>query len=276
MTTNDHFASLANWNYGYADDNSSGPNGGYEPWGASGSGPYFGSTMWAPDHPAVLDYDLPGNVSQTTGQVDADLFGTYAPQTFEPSGCGLTITATYTGNRTWNTVPYGSLTAGWTSGVVNTYNKVSFPTNGRTEIYVQIKAKMMGSPGDDNGAWDGLWFLGQGNEDREIDLEETGICGDATNLICSHLQTPPTLVDDVSLPYDLTSGYHLYGIDLNTVTGVVTFYMDNVEVGTASLNQPGPYFLLIDGAVSSGLYFPAPTSNSTMTMSVAEVEVYQR
>ena len=152
MTTDDHFASLANWNYGFTDDNASGSDGGYTPWGASGSAPYFGSMMWSPDNPAALDYDLPGNVSQTTGQTDPSLFGTYTPQAFDPSGCGLTITATDTGNRTWDTAPYGPVTAGWTSGVVNTYNKVSFPTEGRTEAYVQIKAKMMEANGNDNGA----------------------------------------------------------------------------------------------------------------------------
>jgi hypothetical protein len=276
VTTDDHFASLANWNYGLTDDITSGSGGGYVPWGASGTAPYLGSTVWAPDNQATLSYDVPGNVSQTTDPADPSLFSTYSPQAFSSSGCGVTITATYTGNRTWNTEPYGSINATWTSGAINTYNKVSFPTDGRTEVYVQIKAQMMSTGASDNGAWDALWLLGQGNEDREIDLQETGVCGQATNLICSHLQTPPELVDDDASSSSLSTGYHLYGVQLDTVTGIVNFYLDNVEVGSASLNQVGPYFLLMDGEVSSGLYFSAPGTNSSMSMNVADVQVYQR
>jgi hypothetical protein len=267
---------LANWNYGLTDDTTSGSGGGYTPWGATGSAPDWGSTVWSPNSPLTSSYDMPGNVSQTSGRTDSSLFSTYTPQAFDGSGCGVTITAAYTGSRVWNTAPYGPVQATWTSGAINSYNKISFPTGGRTQVYVQVEASMMSAGGNDNGAWDALWFLGQGNEDREIDLQETGVCGVAANLICSHVQSPASLVADASSSMDLSAGYHLYGMQLDTGTGMVSFFLDNVEVGSFSLGQAGPYFLLIDGEISSGQYVVAPTQDTSMSMKVADVQVYQR
>jgi hypothetical protein len=274
-TTDDGFASLANWNYGITDDNTSGSGGGYEPWAASGTAPYFGSYEGGPSDVGVLDYDLPGNVSQTSSAANSALFSTYSPQAFTPSGCGVTLNATYTGPRTWSTASYGNVSTTWTSGAINSYNHISFPSAGHTNVYVQIKAQMMGYNGSDNGAWNALWFLGQGNEDREIDLQETGLAGQSPAMIVSHLQTPAQLVASTAAPADLSAGYHIYGMDLNAATGVVSIYLDNVLVGTATVGDPGPYFLIMNGAIANGSYGAAPAANVNMQMKVAEVQVYQ-
>jgi hypothetical protein len=270
LTNDENFSNLNNWNYGFADDNSSGPNGGYYPWYATGSSPYWGSSMGSTGD---LDYDLPGNVSQTSTGYNSSLFSGYAPQTFNPNGWGVSFTAHYTGPRTWNTVN-GARSATWTSGVINSYNKIFFPSGGKTQAFVQVKAEMMSYGGKCNGAWDALWFLGQGNEQREIDLQETGICGASTNLICSHLQSPQVFIEGYASSSDLAAGYHIYAMEL--VNGVVNIYLDNVLVGTATSSTPGPYFLLMNGAISDGTWSPAPSQNVDMTMNVMEVQVYQR
>lgn len=95
-------------------------------------------------------------------------------------------------------------------------------------------------------------------------------------MVCAHLQSPPSLVADEASPSDLSAGYHLYGMQLDTATGMVSFYLDNVLVGSAAVDQPGPYFLLLVGAIASGLYDAAPAVNAAMQMNVAEVQVYQR
>jgi hypothetical protein len=276
LTNDDTFASLANWNYGITDNNTSGSSGGYWPWAASGTAPYFGSYEGGPSDVGVLDYDLPGNVSQTSTAANTGLFSTYAPQTFSPSGCGVTLNAVYTGPRAWATAPYGNVTTTWTSGAINSYNHISFPTAGRTDVYVQVKAQMMGFNGSDNGAWNALWFLGQGNQNREIDLQETGLASQSPNQIVAHLQTPQQLVASVASAANLSSGYHVYGMDLNAANGVITVYLDNVPVGSATVGQAGPYFLIMNGAIASGIYGAAPASDTPMQMSVAEVQVYQR
>jgi hypothetical protein len=84
-TNDEDFHNLNNWNYGFTDDNASGASGNYYPWGASGSAPYWGSSM---NPKNVMDYDVPGNVYQTSTGPNANLFGTYSPQTFSSTGWG--------------------------------------------------------------------------------------------------------------------------------------------------------------------------------------------
>ena len=95
--------------------------------------PNFGSYEGGPNDVGVLDYDLPGNVSQTSTAANTGLFSTYSPQAFSSSGCGVTLNAVYTGPRTWATAPYGNVTTTWTSGAINSYNHISFPTAGPTD-----------------------------------------------------------------------------------------------------------------------------------------------
>ena len=271
LTNDDDFSSLANWNYGFTDDNTSGSMGGYTPWGESGTAPYWGSlesTM------GVLDYDLPGNVFQTSTGPDTSLYSTYSPQAFHANGWGVSIAAHYTGSKQWNTQPYGPVTLTWTSGAINSYNKISFPTGNHTSCFVQIKAQMMGYQGSDNGAWNALWFLGQGNEQREIDLQETGLSGQSPNVITSHLQTPAVQIASFTSASDLSAGYHVYGMEL--ANQVVKIYLDEALVGMATSGTTGPYFLLMNGAIASGTYGAPPKNNVDMTMNVMEVQVYQR
>ena len=156
-------------------------------------------------------------------------------------------------------------------------NKISFPTGGHTSVYVQIRAKMGGYDGIYNGSWDSLWFLGQDHNQREIDLQETGVQGGTSpNYINSHLQSPHVTIEDYDSPYNLSTAYHTYGMQLSG--GVVSIYLDNQLVGTATSGTTGPYFLIMNGGIfSSGLSWAVPPAhNANVYYRVAEVQVYQR
>jgi hypothetical protein len=269
LTFEDHFKNLDNWNFGVTDDNASGADGGYAPWAASGTPPNWGSQVSA----SALDYDVPGNVFQTSSSYQPGLVSTYAPQPFVKRGWGVSLLAHYTGSRVWKTDPYGPVTLTWTSGSINSYNKVSFPTEGKT-CFVQIRAQMMGYDGSDNGAWNSLWFLGQGTEEQGITLQSTGIGGQSPSLDTSSLADPNGTIGTDTSPADLASGYHIYGMELEGTT--VSVYLDGLSFGTASVEATAPYFLIMSGNISNGTYGAAPTANIDMTMSVMEVQVYER
>ena len=271
-TLDDTFQNLNNWNYGIG-----GNTGNYYPWSGSGTAPYYGSS----EHMYASDYDVPGNVSQTSSGANSSLFSTYSPQNFSSTGCGVTFTAHYTGARNWNTTNEGTLTDYWTSGAMNTYNKVSFPTNGRTSFYVQIKAQMMGYNGIDNGAWNALWLLPVGNWDEdEIDLQETGLQDNSSpNYLNSTLQSSPSReIDSYRSSSNLSAGYHTYGVEV-TSNGTITTYLDNVETGTINdgTGLTGPYYLVVNGALfKQGKLGVGWTNTNDMKMNIAEVQVYQK
>ena len=271
-TLDDTFQNLNNWNYGIG-----GNTGNYYPWSGSGTAPYYGSS----EHMYASDYDVPGNVSQTSSGANSSLFSTYSPQNFPSTGCGVTFTAHYTGARNWNTTNEGTLTDYWTSGAMNTYNKVSFPTNGRTSFYVQIKAQMMGYNGIDNGAWNALWLLPVGNWDEdEIDLQETGLQDNSSpNYLNSTLQSSPSReIDSYRSSSNLSAGYHTYGVEV-TSNGTITTYLDNVETGTINdgTGLTGPYYLVVNGALfKQGKLGVGWTNTNDMKMNIAEVQVYQK
>jgi len=271
-TTDDTFQNLNNWNYGIG-----GNTGNYYPWSGSGTAPYYGSS----EHTYASDYDVPGNVSQTSRGANSSLFSTYSPQNFSSTGCGVTFTAHYTGARNWNTTNEGTLTDYWTSGAINTYNKVSFPTDGRTSFYVQIKAQMMGYNGINNGAWNALWLLPVGNwNEDEIDLQETGLQdNNSPNYFNSTLQSSPSQeIDRYKSSSDLSAGYHTYGVEV-TSNGTITTYLDNAEIGTIKdgTGLTGPYYLIMNGALfKQGKLGVGWTNTNDMKMNIAEVQVYQK
>jgi hypothetical protein len=270
LTFEDHFENLDNWNYGVTDDNASGADGGYAPWAASGAPPYWGSQVSS----YALDYDVPGNVFQTSNAYQPGLVSTYKPQTFTTGGWGVSILAHYTGSTVWTTDPYGPVTVTWTSGSINSYNKVFFPAEGKTSCFVQIRAQMMGYGESDNGAWNALWFLGQGTEEQGITLQSTGIGGQSPRLATSSLEDPAGTIGMDTSSTDLASGYHIYGMELEG--SKVSVYLDGFSFGTASVAAVAPYFLIMSGNISSGMYGDAPKANVDMTMSVMEVQVYER
>jgi hypothetical protein len=274
-----HFQNLKAWNYGLTELGLSTP-GKYIPEGETGSSPYWGSNLC----PCASsdDYDLPGNVSQTSTGAKRSLLSTYKPQMFKRHGWGLTFTAQYTGPKTYVTTNEGDQTYSWTSGMVNTFNKVDFPDprKGYTDAYIQIKAQMMGYQGHDNGAWNALWFLGATNPaTQEIDLQETGLTGDSPNVIFSHDWYPgedDTQVADYASSHDLSAGYHIYGMEINEKTNTLNMYLDNKLVGTdTNAGSTGPWFIILDGAIASQ-YSAPPADNVGMRMNVMEIQVFQR
>jgi beta-glucanase (GH16 family) len=137
---------------------------------------------------------------------------------------------------------------------------------------------MMGYNSSDNGGWNGIWFLGQGNGSRELDLQETGICGQSPAVLCSHIQAPASNVADYNSGQDLSAGYHIYGIDYNGNTGVTNFYLDNkLEGSVTQATGTGPYYLLLDGDLGNGFAGAnPPASKVDMKMNIMQVQVYQR
>jgi hypothetical protein len=272
-----HFQNLKSWNYGLTDRDFSSP-GTYTPEGETGSSPNWGSNMCPCS--SSNDYDLPGNVSQTSTGANDSLFSTYTPQIFKKRGWGLTFTAHDTGPKTYATKNEGDQTYNWTSGMINTFNKVDFPDpkKGYTDAYIQIKAQMMGFEGHDNGAWNALWFLGATNSaTQEIDLQETGLTGDSPNVMFSHDMYPDDtqVVDDTS-PDDLSAGYHVYGMEIDEKTNTISMYLDNTLVGIDSnAGNIGPWFVILDGDIASK-YSAPPASDIDMRMNIMEVQLFQR
>ncbi|MGH9018278.1 MAG: hypothetical protein ACRDY1_11075 [Acidimicrobiales bacterium] len=278
LAFNDRFRNLKNWNYGLTDTDFSGTSGSYVAEGQTGTYPDVGSDeepQW------VADYDVPGNVSQTSTGANPALFSGYKPQVFKKKGSGVTFTAHYTGPVTYDTTNEGNLTFDWTSGCLNTFNKFSFPdqAKGDTEAYVQMRIMQMGYNGTDNGAYNAWWFLGQDNSDsvREIDLQETGKESSAANLMNAHIQSPLQQVTAYDTGDNLSTTYHVYAMDLNYKTNTLNMYFDNQLVGTISnADFGGPYYMILVGALSSGDQFPAPTNDGDMQMRVSQVQVYER
>jgi hypothetical protein len=273
---------LDHWNYGLTDFNTNNGDTQRDVWAQTGAAPYFGSSTAKAGGTAggdfADDYDTPGDVFQTTTGVDEALVNGYTPQTFRASGCGVSFVNQYTGPVTRVTQgAQGTFTTDWTGGAINSYGKVAFPTGANTSFYVQIRAQMAGLPGNDNGAWSALWLLGQGNEQREIDGQESGVDGGTSpDLLNSHLQTPAVSIQSDDTGIDLSQSYNTYGIELSG--GVVTIYFNGAPVGQAASGTTGPYFLLMNSAVFApgGSFGQPPTSQSNMQMNVAEVQVYQR
>jgi hypothetical protein len=278
LTTDDGFQSLANWNYGIGGSQSCSPlptSCNYYPWWASGTAPNYGGGL-APAH--VSNYDVPGNVSQTSSSPNTSLFNSYTPQKFASTGWGVTFTGHYNSSPQTYSVNGVSDQFHWTSGSLNSFNKVYFPTGTHKSFYVQFKAQMMGQGATVNGAWNAIWLLGQGNGARELDLQETGICGQNANLFCSNIQDPSSTIVDYNSSQNLSTGYHIYGIEYNGTTGVVNFYLDNQLRGsTTQVAGAGPYYILLDGEIGNGFAgASAPANNIDMTMNLMQVQVYQR
>ena len=272
-----HFQNLDAWNYGVTDLDLSTPGATYRRVRRVRH-PYWGSNMCSCG--SSSDYDLPGNVSQTSTGANSSLFSTHTPQVFKKRGWGLTFTAHHTGPKTYATTNEGNQTYAWTSGMINTFNKVDFPDpkKGYTDAYVQIKAQMMGYQGHDNGAWNALWFLGSTNSaTQEIDLQETGLTGDSPNVMFAHDWYPDdTQVVDYTSPSDLSAGYHVYGMEIDEKTNTLKMYLDNKLVGTdTNAGSTGPWFIILDGAIASK-YSALPTTNVDMKMNVMEIQVFQR
>jgi hypothetical protein len=272
---------LNDWNFGFQQQLDS-------VWSQSGSSPYWGSGMSAQSGSYAsgdgADYSFPGNVFQTSAGADATLFGGYSPQAFTSQGTGLTLADQYVGGpqqlaiHSNGSVYYYE----WTSGAINTEGKRFFPFGGATEFYAQVKAEMAGP---NNGSWSAIWTLpdqGEGGTGQEIDIQEFNVSGPNPDAMYSHVQEPQESVGVGMSSTPLSSGYHVYGWDVNSATQTLTTYLDGVQTGTFTGAQVGSkYFLLLDAAISSGQQSWqmsegfVTNSNADMAMSVAEVQVYQ-
>jgi hypothetical protein len=122
-----------------------------------------------------------------------------------------------------------------------------------------------------------------GGSGQEIDVQEYNVSGPDPDKMYSHVQAPAVLVGTGTSATPLYAGYHVYGWHVDSSTKTLTTYLDGVQTGTFTGAQVGSaYFLILDAAVSSGQQSWQSSegfvSNSTadMTMSIAEIQVYQR
>ena len=202
---------------------------------------------------------------------------------FEPSQVnvdnGLTLTAVQqsVAGVTWGSIPY---TFPWTSGAVSTYGKLEF-----TGGYLQVS---MQEPAGD-GAWPAIWLLNGATasvDQWEIDVQEGGAANNPTGASLWTLHYGDyytTIGGNTNTGKNLTSGLHTYGIDWDPGKYII-WYVDGQEVGAVTSAQAPipdqPMFLLmnLDVATSAASTFTTPDNStpSSMTMSVADVQIYQK
>ncbi|NYE95358.1 hypothetical protein FHU41_001579 [Psychromicrobium silvestre] len=275
LVFNDNFSESItnNWNFGLTDAATS--SNGYIAWNQSGSLPCVGSGATSPFD---AEYHMPSQISQTsTGN---------AYNNFSTGGNGLSMTAQYA-PRTVNGTSYT-----WQSGSVNTYGKHAFGGFG-TEINMIVRAKMacavVNGQLTPNGAWNSIWMLPAtlGFGGQEIDLQEGGFTAGSANpanVIQQNVHyadsTGKSMIQDTGV--NLCSGYHNYQMDWNSATRTISFYFDGTLTQTVSNSgvPTAPMFLLLSNNVvtpaANSWHSPVQSTSGTMTMSVSNVQVYQK
>ncbi|RWC39368.1 family 16 glycosylhydrolase [Mesorhizobium sp.] len=226
------------------------------PWNSNGSGgSNAGSQYYA-------DYDVPGQVSVSNGQLDL-----------------TAIKQPISGIKDGTTQTYPV-----TSGAVSSYGNFEF--NGG---YLQISMK---APSGD-GAWPALWMLpGQGagssGDNFEIDIQEGGFTessGPVDNNFTWHLHGPSGWVGaSIDSGVDLTAGFHTYGINWDPGKSI-TWYLDGkqmAQVTSAQATIPNePMELIMNNGVANsntaGWHTTLDSSTpSSMQMQVDEIQLYQK
>lgn len=266
---------LDNWNFGLADNRSLG-----NPWSGTGEFPYWGSGTkgWAPacnyGTPSE-EYNLPEQISQSSTGAPHDAF--------DEAGTGLRIEI-----EPGISMPNGCLYT-WKSGALNTRGKREFGGDGKT-VFVQVRARMPSVVVDGqrvtNGTWGSIWLLpgegsGQSNS-VEVDLMESGYLVegvDPLRVIASNLHTSPyQVVEDSGT--DLSDGYHTYGAQLDTVTGLVNLYLDGHEYASYANGPRSPMFLLLNAHVANfnadDWHTQVTDRTASSVMVVSEVRVFEK
>jgi hypothetical protein len=157
----------------------------------------------------------------------------------------------------------------WKAGYLRTVDQ-SFFSGG----YIQILAKQ---PDSSSGMWPALWFLNGGGE---IDLQEGGnIGGGGPNQnMSSNLHAAGNSQITVDTGVDLSTGYHIYGIEYIPGVSIKT-YLDGVLIATFTSNVPtGAYELIMVNTIanSNASSFHSVVSGSTPIdqFEIAEVQMY--
>ena len=264
-----------NWTFGLTDNKAGG-----NAWSGTGDFPYFGSGTkgWAPDcdeSTPAEEYNLPEQVTQSS---------TYAPyDDFDPDGTGLRISIEPRFS-TPNGCPYT-----WVSGALNTRGKREFGGDGKT-VFVQVRARMPYAVVDgqrvSNGTWGSIWLLpGEDSSQSnavEVDLQEAGYVlpgVDPLRVIASNVHaTPPQVVQDTGV--DLSAGFHTYGVEMDTVSGDVEFYLDGRQYASYTGGPRSAMFLLLNAHVANenaAFWHSQVTDDSQSSdMAVAEVRVFEK
>jgi hypothetical protein len=157
----------------------------------------------------------------------------------------------------------------WKAGYLRTVDQ-NFFSGG----YIQILAKQ---PDSSAGMWPALWFLNGGGE---IDLQEggnTGAGGPNRNM-SSNLHAAGNSQTTVDTGFDLSAGYHIYGIEYIPGVSIKT-YLDGVLIATFTSNVPtGAYELIMVNTIanSNASSFHSVVSGTTPAdqFDIAEVQMY--
>lgn len=160
----------------------------------------------------------------------------------------------------------------WRAGYICTHGKFTFDHG-----YAQFRAKM---PDSRTGGWGAIWFLEGGGE---IDLDESGfsqIGKDKVNRIMAvDLQTPGNNQQLIDTGFDLSAGYHIYGMEYLPARSI-TMYLDHKQVAQFTNNIPtGAYTIVITNTIAQNTgnwhTLPTPASPAQTTMNLSEVQVWQ-
>ena len=188
---------------------------------------------------------------------------------------GLTI------NAERNPLTQYSATYPWLSGCITTMGKFALPTSG---WYVQVKAKL---PDMTQGMWPGVWFLPaqRGTAFNELDFIQGGFTGAGpVNQVNAFDYFAPggEHQSDPNIGVDLTSGYHVWGIEWTPGVGIKAWVDGNLvwsATASSSLSIPSqPYEIILNLQVASqqtsGWHTVPSATSPGGSLKVAEVQAY--
>lgn len=159
----------------------------------------------------------------------------------------------------------------YTSGIITSYRSFS-----QTYGYFEMQAVLPRG----NGMWPAFWLLPRNGQAGEIDIMEAfGAPNDSgeggANQIhwANHYGLPGDTGDWVTVPADIYTGCHRYGVDWEPKT--ITWYFDGrpiAQVATpATANTP----MYVVANLAAGGTWPGPAAGETAHMEIDYIRVYR-
>jgi beta-glucanase (GH16 family) len=170
--------------------------------------------------------------------------------------------------RNFNNHPY-------TSGVISTHNHFS-----QTYGYFEMRAKMPHT----TGFWPAFWLFSEYGTpyvnflSAELDILEQYTQAPAASSHGWHVHVNGVAEGGELYfisPYDLSAGYHTYG--LSWQPNLVVYYVDGQEVNriTGDLVPTQPMYVMANVAIGEGFRAPNSTTTFPNTMDIDYIRVYQ-
>jgi len=196
---------------------------------------------------------------------------TFNPSALSINSNGLNITATQTPLKS-----NAGITNPYTSGLLSSGGVKGGQAPGFSFTYGYVETTSKVAPGQ--GMWSALWMLPQDyNNTDELDVME--ILGRQPNYYTAayHFGSSYFEPPDGTVPVDLTTGFHTYGVDWEP--DHITWYFDGTPLGTFTnssviINRPMYLILNLDvgGPWAGPLTNASPQSS---TWQVQDVRVWQ-